>query len=128
MENARSCRGGCVVRKKIGNSVSFCFFPSTAFFLLCLSRPDNEDKEDKEDKEAKERFLVRNVVEKIGEKVGTRAKLAIGSFLTEVGLVGRPFFRSRVKIGLTIRRKNSNIETLGLASRACLTVTGERFS
>ena len=113
--NAWSCRGGCVVRKKIGNSVSFCFFPSTAFFLLCLSSPDNEAKE-------------RKVVEKIGEKVGTRAKLAIGSFLTEVGLVGRPFFRSRVKIGLTIRRKNSNIETLGLASRACLTVTGERFS
>ena len=108
MENARSCRGGCVVRKKIGNRVS------TAFFLLCLSSPDKEDKEDKEDNGAKDRFFVRNVVEKIGEKVGTRAKLAIGSFLTEVGLVGRPFFRSRVKIGLTIRRNNSNIETLDL--------------
>ena len=105
MGNAWSCRGGCVVRKKIGNRVS------TAFFLLCLSSPD---KEDKEDNGAKDRFFVRNVVEKIGEKVGTRAKLAIGSFLTEVGLVGRPFFRSRVKIGLTIRRNNSNIETLDL--------------
>ena len=105
VENARSCRGGCVVRKKIGNRVS------TAFFLLCLSSPD---KEDKEDNGAKDRFFVRNVVEKIGEKVGTRAKLGIGSFLTEVGLVGRPFFRSRVKIGLTIRRNNSNIETLDL--------------
>ena len=68
---------------------------------------------------------------KRGGKVGSGAKLVIGSFFTKlvtgyfftkvglaryfftkVGAVGRVFFRSRDRLGLKTRSNSSNIETL----------------
>ena len=99
--NVCCCRGGCtVVRRNVGKTFTFGLL--SGFFFLCLCRPDNE---------AKERLFGWRVVKNRGGKVGRGAKLDMGSFFTEVGLVRMVFFRSRVRLGLTTRSSSSNIET-----------------
>ena len=101
--NVCCCLGGCTVVKRNVGKTFFPFGLLSGFFFLCLCSPENE---------AKDRLFGWRVVKKRGGKVGRGAKLEMGSFFTEVGLVRMVFFRSRVRLGLTTRSSSSNIETL----------------